>query len=326
MFEEILSGRAEDAHIAAVLSMIAARGVEQDELLGAARAMRRHAVAIPTDGINGTVIDTCGTGGAAKTFNVSTVVAFVVAAAAPGRVHVAKHGNKSRTGRGSAEVLAQLGVNIQANVESQARSLRECGVCFCFAVAHHPAAKHAASVRRALPFPTMFNLLGPLCNPARAVRQVMGVYDPKYVPVLAHVLSELGTQHAIVLHGSADGTTPSDGGGMDELSTLGPTLAAQVQGGVVTEKVLDTHTLVPRAPSLDALAARDVSDAARIAREVLAGLPGPHADFVLVNAALALNVSGCADSMEQGVELARRAIASGAAARVLTDLVRLSNE
>jgi len=168
-FDEILSGRADDAQIAALLALIQSRGATVDELTGAAESMRRHAAHVPVqDSIDAPIIDTCGTGGAPKAFNVSTCAAIVAAAAAPKKIRVAKHGNRSRTGRGSAEVLAALGVNIDASLETQARCLDTVGVCFCFAIHHHPAVKHAMPARRSLGFPTIFNLLGPLTNPANA--------------------------------------------------------------------------------------------------------------------------------------------------------------
>ena len=183
VFEALLSGELDEAQIGCILSLIQARGVTVDELVGAARAMRAHVTPVPFTPREGEVlIDTCGTGGAAKTFNVSTAAAIVAAASEPPpgsgirRVVVAKHGNRSRTGRGSAEVLAGLGVNIEASPEVQARCLKEIGVCFSFAMRHHPAMRHAAGPRRSLGFPTLFNLLGPLTNPARAPRQLLGVY------------------------------------------------------------------------------------------------------------------------------------------------------
>ena len=191
LFESLLSGQLDDQQIAAVLTFIQSRGVTVDELVGAARVMRRHVTRVPVNVPGAVVIDTCGTGGAPKTFNISTAGAIVVAGASPHRtgsgphVVVAKHGNRSRSGRGSAEVLARLGVNVDATPAVQARCLREAGVCFCFAIHHHPATKYVAAARKSLAFPTIFNLLGPLTNPAGATRQLIGIYDRTAVEKMA---------------------------------------------------------------------------------------------------------------------------------------------
>ncbi|MFO0873715.1 MAG: anthranilate phosphoribosyltransferase [Phycisphaerales bacterium] len=209
-FEAIMTGSAHHAEVGALLALLATRSPTVDELVGAAGVMRAHVDRVVATTPPERLLDTAGTGGAPKTFNVGTVAAIVAAAAGRTRgLAVAKHGNRSRTGRGSAEVLAALGVNIDSDRAAQARALDDVGVCFCFAIHHHPAAMHVMPVRRALGFPTIFNLLGPLTNPAGARRQLMVVYERRFVRPVADALARLGAVHAIVVHG---------GDGLDELS------------------------------------------------------------------------------------------------------------
>lgn len=319
LFGQLLAGVINEPQIAALLSMLALRGVTIDELTGAARQMRAHVTRVPFEpGPNDRVIDTCGTGGAPKTFNISTAAAIVAASAETGhlRVRVAKHGNRSRTGRGSAEVLAALGVNVDATPHVQGECLREAGVCFCFAIHHHPAAKHAAAVRRALGFPTIFNLLGPLTNPAAAPRQVLGIYRREFVPLVAHVLARLGAERAMVVHGFD---------GLDEITTTSPTHVAHVEGGNVREETFDAESLGVSRVSLDDLREETIEGAADAIRRVLAGESGPKRDIVLVNAAAAVFAAGACDSMREGLALARRAIDSGDAGATLTRLAELSH-
>jgi anthranilate phosphoribosyltransferase len=240
-----------------------------------------------------------------------------VAAAAPGRVRVAKHGNRSRTGRGSAEVLQALGVNVDAPPVTQARCLAEAGVCFCFAVHHHPAARHAASARRALGFPTLFNLLGPLTNPAGADRQLIGVYEPRAVQLVAGALAQLGTARAMVVHGLD---------GIDEITTTAATLVADVQHGTVTSREFNAASLHIQTSTLQQLQAATLDDSVRIALEVLDNSPGPALDIVLVNSAAALVVAGAADSLPVALQMSTAAMASGAARRTLAQLVTTSNQ
>jgi anthranilate phosphoribosyltransferase len=320
LFEALLTGRLDDAQIAGVLALIQARTVTVDEVVGAARVMRRHVTPVPRpEGCDDAVlIDTCGTGGAPKAFNVSTAAAIVAAGAETGarRVLVAKHGNRSRTGRGSAEVLQALGVAVDASAQTQSRCLAEAGVCFCFAIHHHPAMKHAIGPRRSLGFPTIFNLLGPLTNPAGADRQLIGVYDPRFLPILAEALARLGAARAIVAHGLD---------GLDELSTTGPTRLAHVERGVHTEETLHLAPLGITPASLADLQAANVGDSARIIRGVLAGEAGPPRDIVLLNAAAALVVAGITNEIAPALALAAGAIDSGRAWRTLETLVRVSN-
>lgn len=325
MFEEMLSGRCDEAQIASFLSLVQSRGVSASELIGAARVMRRHVTPVPKPDFGDqkptVILDTCGTGGGTKTFNVSTAAAFVVAAASPHhsggplRVLVAKHGNRSRTGRGSAEVLASLGVNVDATPEVQSRCLAKAGVCFCFAIHHHPATKHAASVRKSLGFPTMFNLLGPLANPAGADRQVIGTYRPEYVDLLAHTLAGLGTRSTFVVHGHS---------GMDEISTTGPTRIGRVTDGRVVIEEFDPRSIGVAGAELSELTATTVEHSAVMIRDVLAGKPGPARDIVLVNAAAALTVAGAARDWSEGLAQAAAAVDSGEANRALHVLVDVS--
>lgn len=316
VFDDLLAGALSEPQIAALLALLQARGVTTDELVGAARAMRRHATRIPiSEDLRARVIDTCGTGGAPKTFNVSTIVAIVVAAASEGGLVVAKHGNRSRSGRGSAEVLAGLGVNVDAPPEVQARCLDRAGVCFCFAIHHHPAARHAAGVRRALGFPTIFNLLGPLTNPAGAPRQLLGVFDRAAVPMMAAALGRLGSTRALVVHGSD---------GMDEITTTGPTFAAESAGGTPREFTIDPGEIGVAVAPRAALEAKDLDDAIAIVRAVLGGERSPRRDIVVLNAARALVVGGAAADVVGGARMAERAIDGGAALRTL-ELLRINS-
>ncbi|CAG1005360.1 anthranilate phosphoribosyltransferase [Phycisphaerales bacterium] len=318
LFEDLFTGRLEDSQIGAALALMAVRGPSVEELLGGAGAMRRHVTPIPgVSEMSGRVIDTCGTGGARKTFNVSTLAAVVTAAAGGGKLRVAKHGNRGRSGRGSAEVLRALGVNIDAAPDVQARCLREVGVCFCFAIHHHPAMKHAAKARQALGFPTIFNALGPLTNPAGATRQVMGVYSADLVEPIATVLARLGCERAMVVH--ADD-------GIDEISTTGATTIAHVEGGGVRTERFDSGFLGLARARVQDLDAADLDHAVRIARSVLGGESGPAREMVLLNSAAALIVGDVAPGWPEGLAKAVKAVDSGAAARVLEGLVRESNE
>jgi len=319
VFEDIFAGDLDEAQIAGFLSLVQTRGVTVDELVGAARAMRRHVLNVPVPTTAG-LIDTCGTGGAPKTFNISTAVAFVAAGATPPagrpRTLVAKHGNRSRTGRGSAEVLELLGVNVGASVDVQARCLEEAGACFCFAIHHHPATKHAIGPRKSLGFPTIFNVLGPLTNPAAAPRQLIGIYDRNLVGKMAHALARLGAERAMVVHGFD---------GLDEITLTDKTLIAHVEDGQVRLEDLDPADLGFARCKLEQLQVTTLEDAARVVREILGGNPGPKRDIVELNSAAALTVAGTAENLAQGVELARQAIDSGAAMASLEKMAEVSN-
>lgn len=315
VFSRLLKGELNDAQTGALLALIAIRSPTVDELVGAARVLRTFATPIALDGIHAPVIDTCGTGGAPKLFNVSTIGAIVTAAAAGGRVLVAKHGNRSRTGRGSAELLEALGVNIHASPQVQRRCLEEVGICFSFAPNHHPAAKHAAGVRKSLDFPTIFNLLGPLANPAGVRRQLVGTYSPENASKLANALARLGAESAIVV-------TSVDG--LDELTTTAENLVFAVRDGTVTSNRLDARSFGFAPATIGELQADSLLDAVKIAQEILDGQSGPRRDLVLLNAGVSLHVGGAADSVQHGAALAAEAIDSGAAGRCLGAFVRLS--
>ncbi len=312
-FEAMMTGLVHHGEIGAFLALLATRPPTSDEILGAARVMRAHVDLVSSSVDPAGIVDTAGTGGAPKTFNVSTAAAIVAAGA--GAV-VAKHGNRSRTGRGSAEVLERLGVNVDADRAVQQRCLEEAGVCFCFAIHHHPATKHVMPVRMALGFPTIFNLLGPLANPARARRQVMGVYADVFVRPIAEALSELDSIKAMVVH-SHDG--------LDEISVTAPTRVALVENGAVREEVVDPAALGLTAAPREAVQARDLDHAARIIRDVLAGTDtGPARTMTLLNTAATLLVADLVGTWSEGLALAAETIDGGRARDTLEKLAALS--
>jgi anthranilate phosphoribosyltransferase len=319
-FDTVMRGEASDAQTAALLSLIAARGVTEDELVGAALARRAHAETAPVpEGLG--VVDTCGTGGdGSGTFNISTAAALVAGAAGRGQgMAVAKHGNRSFTsGSGSSDVLEALGVRIEGTGPSAHEALAEAGVCFCFAPAHHPAMKHAAPVRRELGFRTIFNLLGPLTNPAGARRQVMGVYEARWVAPIARVLQRLGAERALVGHGE----TPD--GGIDELSTGGESRLGEVSDGAVRERRIDAQELGLARARLAELRAGGPEESAAAIRTVLCGESAPARDIVLLNAAAALVVGGVAADLAEGLNRAAQAVDRGEAQRTLERLVRVT--
>ncbi|MBC7772828.1 MAG: anthranilate phosphoribosyltransferase [Pyrinomonadaceae bacterium] len=327
VFELILTGHVNDAQLGAMLGFIAARpgGPTVDEIVAGVRVMRRHVTPVPTaaaihlardrTGFEPVVIDTCGTGGAPKTFNVSTVAAIVAAAAGKGRVLVAKHGGRSRTGRGSAEVLEKLGVNVNAPPETQAVCLGEIGICFSFAQQHHPAMKHAAVARKSLGFPTLFNLIGPLSNPAGATRQLVGTYSVEAAEKLAAALARLGSIRAMIV-------TSRDG--MDELTHTSPNDLFEVIGGAVRITTLDTRDMGMSKCELSALVVSTLDDAASIFMDVLNGRPGAARQIVELNAGAAIVVAGAADDLREGMRQARAAIDDGAAKRTFTRLIELT--
>lgn len=320
-FEIVLSGRADDGQIGALLAMLAARTPTVDELVGAARVLRRHAVPVrrPSSGrfARATLLDTCGTGGAPKLFNISTIGAVIIAAAGDGRVMVCKHGNFSRTGRGSAELLRELGVRIDAPPEVQAASLQEIGLCFSLAPAHHPSARQAASVRRSLGIPTIFNLLGPLANPAGAERQVMGTWSHGHARLLAAALARLGTRRSLVF---------SSDDGLDELTTTAANVAHEVRSGRLWPAEIEVRSLGLPPASIEALRVGSLEEAVRTAREVLDGRPGPCRDVCLLNAAAGLWIADVAGSLAEGLALAGAAVDSGAARATLARLAELSRQ
>jgi anthranilate phosphoribosyltransferase len=317
--EDVLSGHADDMRIAAFLTALRFKGETVDEVVGFATAMRRHGPRIFSDGrihADEMLVDTCGTGGDARgTFNISTATAFVVAGAG---VRVAKHGNRSATSLcGSADVLEQLGMRIDLPPASVARAIDEVGIGFLFAPAMHSATRNAAKVRRELGFRTVFNLLGPLTNPAEASAQVVGVYDAGVTELMAQALGELGVKRAFVVHG-ADG--------LDEISISGETHVSELRDGAVRNYMLAPEDFgVKRAP-LEAIRGGDGKQNAEIIQKIFGGGGRtPHRDIVLANASAALVAAGRAANFLEGVQLAAESIDSGAAREKLEKLIAFSN-
>jgi anthranilate phosphoribosyltransferase len=307
--DEIMAGRASQAQVAGLLVALAMKGESADEIAGAAQSMRRHALGVTS--ARRPIVDVCGTGGdGLGTFNISTAVAFVVAGAG---VAVAKHGNRAMSSRcGSSDVLEALGVDITAGAGAAAASLDEDGIAFLFAQAHHPAMRFVAPVRRELGIRTLFNVIGPLSNPAGAHRQIVGVPRAGLVPLVAAALGRLGCERAAAISGH---------GGMDELSLDGPSLVAEWTGERVIEYVIDpqAHGFAPH--PVRALAGGEAHENASIIRMVLGGERGARRDVVVLNAALALSIAGPAESLPEGIALAKASIDSGAARRKLEALV-----
>jgi anthranilate phosphoribosyltransferase len=304
MFAAMMAGSVSEMRMASLLSVLALRGPTVAELTGAARAMREAMT--PVTAPSG-AMDVCGTGGdGAGTLNVSTAAAFVVAACG---VPVAKHGNRAMSSRtGAADVLQELGVPIDNDAETAKRALIAPGFTFLFAPAYHPAMKHVAPVRRELGFRTVFNLLGPICNPAGVKRQLLGIFAEEWLEPVAHVLADLGTEKAWVVHGRD---------GLDELTTTGITRVAELEGGHVTMKEVTPEDAGLKRSSLAKLKGGDAQDNARAIREILAGAKNPFRDIVLMNAGAGLVVADKAATLAEGVELAAAAIDEGSAARVL---------
>jgi anthranilate phosphoribosyltransferase len=310
----VMDGDATPAQLAALLVALRMRGETIDELTGFAAAMRERVTKVdaPHD-----VVDTCGTGGDGQhTLNISTAAALV---AAGGGLKVAKHGNRALSSRsGSSDVLAALGVNLDATPEQSKRALDEAGVCFLFAPAYHRAMRHVLPVRQELGFRTIFNLLGPVSNPAGAKRQVLGVYDPRLLEPLARVLGNLGAQRAWVVHGSD---------GLDEVTLSGKTAVAEVDGGSVRVFVVGPEDFGLRRVELAELRGGDAEANARIIRGVLSGERGGAArSLVVANAAAALLVGGRADNLREAARLADESIESGGALSKLEELARATNE
>jgi len=309
----IMAGEGSDAQIGGLLAGLRLKGETLDEVTGAARAMRARVV--PVRHAITRVVDTCGTGGdGAHTFNVSTAVALVVAAAG---AHVAKHGNRAVSSSvGSADVLEALGVHIDLTAEGVERCLVRTGLGFMFAPRHHGALKHAAAARRQLGFRTIFNLLGPLTNPAGATHQLLGIFDGKKLGLVARALGRLGLERALVVHGP---------GGLDELGLDGPSHAALLTHGAVEELVIDPRALGLAPAPLEALRGGDAATNAAIVRAVLGGETGARADVVALNAGAALWVAERAASIGEGIALAREVLRTGRALDTLAALVRESH-
>jgi anthranilate phosphoribosyltransferase len=312
---EIMRGEATPAQIGGFLVALRSKGETPDEIAGCAEAMRGHVLSVRPH--RGDLVDTAGTGGdGARTINISTAAALVAAAAGAG---VAKHGNRAVSSAcGSADVLEALGFSLQQEPDRIARSIDELGFGFLFAPSHHPAMRHAASVRTELATRTVFNVLGPLTNPAGARAQVVGVYSPQLVRTIAEVLSRLGAKRAFVVHGA---------GGIDELSPVGPNLVCEVVDGDVQQRTLDPELELglPRC-NMDELRGGSPDENARAIRDVFSGADGGRRSAVLLNAAGAIAAAGQADDLREGLELARDAVDSGAAAERLDLLVAFTRE
>lgn len=308
VMQQIMTGQCSDAQIAAFLVALRMKGETLDEIQGAVGVMRSLSQRVEAD--TQYLVDTCGTGGdGSHLFNVSTASAFVAAAAG---ARVAKHGNRSVTSSsGSADVLEAAGVRIDLNADQVAACIRELGIGFMFAPAHHGAMRHAIGVRREVGIRTIFNIIGPLTNPAGAPNQVLGVYDRKWLRPLAEVLARLGSRHLMVVH-SRDGT--------DEISASVPTYICEFRDGQFRDYELDPASLGLPAVANDGLRADNPEQSLKLVRQALQELDSDAARLVSINAAAAIYVSGKADSLAQGLAMAEDAIASGLAANKLVDL------
>jgi anthranilate phosphoribosyltransferase len=332
VMSEVLTGKCTDAQIAALLTALRMKGETVEEIVGFAEAIRAAAAPLPIERVSATdaiavsgtgrdalgkksLVDTSGTGGdASGTFNISTATAFVTAGAG---VRVAKHGNRSISSKcGSADVVEALGINIQLSPERAAQCLREVGICFLYAPNLHPAMKQVQGVRRELRMRTMFNLLGPLTNPARASGQVVGVYSLDLVEKLAEALSMLGLHRALVVHGLD---------GLDEITITGITRVAEARDGSVRSYEVEPEEFGMARAGLEDISGGDASENAAIIRAILGGEKSPRRDVVVLNAAAALVAAGRADHIAEAVPPARRSIDSGAAAEKLDALARFTS-
>jgi anthranilate phosphoribosyltransferase len=309
-FSACLRGEPTPAQIAAAVTAMRLRGETVGEITACARALRRAAMHLDH---SYDVVDVCGTGGdGAHTLNISTAAGFV---AAGGGIKVAKHGSRAASSRsGSSDVLEALGVNLTPTPEQQLRALETAGICILYAPAHHGALKHVLPIRRELGFRTVFNLLGPLSNPAGAKRQLVGVFDGRWVEPLARVLGALGATRAWVVHGD----------GLDELTTTGTTHVAEWrEGGVRLFNITPEAVGLPRGSLADLRGGEPAENAVAL-RELLAGAHGPYRDIVLINAAAAFLVADKVETLREGVELATQAVDSGAAAAALETLIAVT--
>ncbi|WP_262691609.1 anthranilate phosphoribosyltransferase [Kordiimonas aestuarii] len=307
-FDIIMSGAADLAQMAAFIMALRLRGEQVDEIVGGARVLRAKADKIVAPAGH---IDTCGTGGdGIGTYNISTAAAIVAAAA--GAV-VAKHGNRSVSSKsGSADVLMSLGANLEMSQEANEASLRQHGFAFMFAPSHHRAMRHVAPARASLQLRTIFNLLGPLANPAQAKRQVLGVFDRQWLRPMAEVLSKLGSEHVWVVHGSD---------GLDELTVTGPTFVAELKKGTIREFEVSPADVGLNTSDINTLKGGDADVNAQAIRDLLAGSPSAYRDIVLMNTGAALVVAGLAGTLQEGVDKARATIDSGKAKNTLSQWV-----
>lgn len=311
---QIMQGEATPSQIAGFVIALRMKGESVNELAAAAKVMRNLSSKVEV-GLED-LVDTCGTGGdGSKTFNISTAAAIVAASAG---VNIAKHGNRSVSSKsGSADVLEALGVRLDLEPEQVARCVQEIGIGFMFAPIHHSSMRHAAAPRKELAVRTLFNLLGPLTNPAGAKRQVMGVFDSAWLEPIAHVLKSLGAEKALVVH--ADD-------GLDELSIAAASQVCELSKGNIKTYQVTPEELGLARSSLDEIQVEDVTQSAAIIKNVLQGKPGAAAEIVALNAGAAIYVADKADSLEQGVALAQERIRSGAAKEKLDQLIMFTNQ
>ena len=309
----IMQGEATPAQIAGFIVALRMKGETVDELAAAARVMRKLSSKVTIAAEN--LIDTCGTGGdGQKTFNVSTAAAIVAASAG---AKVAKHGNRSvSSSTGSADVLEELGVNLELSPDQIAASVNSIGIGFMFAPLHHSCMKHAIGPRKELGVRTLFNLLGPLTNPAGAQRQVLGVFDDCWLQPLTNVLMNLGAVHALVVH-AADG--------LDEISIASTTNVCELRDGEVTQYQISPKEFGLQSSGLNEIQVNNAAESAEIIQKLLQGKAGPSADIVCLNAGAAIYVSGKSESLQQGVQIAKEQLQSGAAYEKLKQLVEYSN-
>jgi len=314
LLDIIFEGGLPEVQIAAFLTAMRAKGATAPELAGLARSLRNHAVAVKVDIDN--LVDTCGTGGAViKTLNISTASAIVAAGAG---VYVAKHGNRGITSKcGSADVLEELGVKIDASAEVVAECIKQAHIGFMFAPMFHPAMKYVQPIRKSLGFRTVFNILGPLANPANAAAQVLGVADENLMQIVAEALKLLGIQYAMVVHGN----------GMDEISTTGITKIAELKEGQITNKELNPQDLGITLAGIDELKVTDVKTSAKTLRDILSGKEsGPRKDIVILNAAAAIIAGSLADDFEPATRKANASVNDGKALACLEKLIEVSNK
>lgn len=313
LMRQVMEGSVTQVQLAAILMGLHVKTESVSEIAAAASVMREFSTKVDATGLEN-LVDTCGTGGdKSLTFNISTTAAFVAAAAG---ACVAKHGGRSVSSKsGSADVLEGLGVNLALTPEQVAICMREVGLGFMFAPSHHPAMKHAAPVRKELGMRTILNILGPLTNPAGAPNQVMGVFHPDLVGIQARVLKLLGSRHVLTVHGHD---------GLDEITITGPTNVAELKHEFITEYVIEPKQFGLDTAPIETIQVAEPAESQARVQAVLAGEPGPSRDVVLLNAAAALYVCGVAESLWDGVALAREAIVSGAAKAKLDRLVSLT--
>jgi anthranilate phosphoribosyltransferase len=317
VMREIMDGEATPSQMSALITALRMKGETVEEVTGFARIMREKSIKIPTKLKATALIDTCGTGGdRMNTFNISTAAAFVVAGAG---IAVAKHGNRAMSSKcGSADVLEALGVNIGLGPEAVGRCIDEVGIGFMFAPAHHPSMKHAVVPRKEIGIRTVFNILGPLTNPAGAKRQLIGVFDAHLTELIAGALLKLGSERAIVAHGLD---------GIDELSTVGKTKVTELADGKLkTYEMTSADVGLPTAKPEDLSQGEDPAASARILEEILSGKTGAGRDIVLLNAGAALNIGGKAGTIQEGIALAADSIDGGKAASALDGLKKLSQQ